>query len=137
MATSTSSRASKRVKSKSGKTGDVSEVQLKATNYASYVREHNEKYENIDVLVTSEVAGSSPDWSSSEFSNADLTADTSSALQKLGHEADVDIVHSMGVAAMVALATNAKSMLKGDALYLGEKVLYCIYDAIGTFRPRC
>ena len=97
-------------------TGDVSEVQLKATNYASYVREHNEKYENIDVLVTSEVAGSSPDWSSSEFSNADLTADTSSALQKLGHEADVDIVHSMGVAAMVALATNAKSMLKGDAL---------------------
>jgi hypothetical protein len=45
-------------------TGDVSEVQLKATNYAFYVREHNEKYENIDVLVTSEVAGSSPDWSS-------------------------------------------------------------------------
>lgn len=97
-------------------TGDVSEVQLKATNYASYVREHNEKYENIDVLVTSEIAGSSPDWSSSDFSNADLTADTSSALHKLGHGADADIVNSMGVAAMVTLAANAKSMLKGDAL---------------------
>jgi hypothetical protein len=97
-------------------TGDVSEVQLKATNYAFYVREHNEKYENIDVLVTSEVAGSSPDWSSSEFSNADLTADTTSTLHKLGHGADADIVNSMGVAAMVTLAVNAKSMLKGDAL---------------------
>ena len=97
-------------------TGDVSEVQLKATNYASYVREHNEKYENIDVLVTSEVAASSPGWSSSGFGNADLTADTSSALHKLGHGADAGIVESMGVAAMVTLAANAKSMLKGDAL---------------------
>ena len=97
-------------------TGDVTEVQLKATNYASYVREHNERYENIDVLVTSEVAASSPEWSSSEFSNADLTADTSSALQKLDHGADADIVESMGVAAMVTLATNAKAMLKGETL---------------------
>ncbi|WP_258953920.1 hypothetical protein, partial [Cognatishimia activa] len=102
-------------------TGDVSEVQLKATNYASYVRDHNEKYENIDVLVTSEVAASSPDWSSSEFSNADLTADTSSALHKLGHGADADIVESMGVAAMVTLAANAKSMLKGEALSVEAK----------------
>jgi len=102
-------------------TGDVSEVQLKATNYASYVRDHNERYENIDVLVTSEVAASSPDWSSSEFSNADLTAETSSALQKLDHGADADIVESMGVAAMVTLAVNAKSMLKGDALSLDAK----------------
>ncbi len=102
-------------------TGDVSEFQLKATNYASYVREHNEKYENIDVLVTSEVATSSPDWSSSEFSNANLTADTSSALQKLGHGADTDIVESMGVAAMVTLASNAKSMLKGEALSVEAK----------------
>lgn len=102
-------------------TGDVSEVQLKATNYASYVRDHNERYENIDVLVTSEVAASSRDWSSSEFSNADLTADTSSALQKLDHGADADIVESMGVAAMVTLAANAKSMLKGDALSVDAK----------------
>jgi hypothetical protein len=102
-------------------TGDVSEVQLKATNYASYVRDHNERYENIDVLVTSEIAASSPDWSSSEFSNADLTADTSSALQKLDHGADADIVESMGVAAMVTLAANAKSMLKGEALSVKAK----------------
>lgn len=102
-------------------TGDVAEVQIKATNYASYVREHNEKYENIDVLVTSEVAGSSPDWASSGFSNASLTADTSEVFSKLGHGTDADIVESMGVAAIVTLAANAKSMLKGDAVSVGAK----------------
>jgi hypothetical protein len=97
-------------------TGDVSEVQLKATNYASYVREHNEKYQNIEVLTTSEVAEMSPDWSSSGFSNAELTGDTTLTLHKLGHSADADVIDSMVVAAMVTLTANAKSMLKGDAL---------------------
>ena len=97
-------------------TGDVSEVQLKATNYASYVREHNKKYENIDVLATSEVAAESTEWSSSGFSNADLTADTASTLNALNQGADADVLESMGVAAMVTLAVNARSMLKGETL---------------------
>lgn len=97
-------------------TGDVAEVQLKATNYASYVREHNEKYENISVLTTSEVAGESSDWSSSDFSNENLSADTSSTLQILNQGADADIAESMGIAAMVTLAVNARSMLKGQTL---------------------
>jgi len=97
-------------------TGEVAEVQLKATNYASYVREHNEKYENIDVLTTSEVAAESTDWASSGFSNENLTADTASTLNALDRGTDADIAESMGVAAMVTLAVNAKSMLKGEAL---------------------
>ena len=97
-------------------TGEVSEVQLKATNYASYVREHNEKYENIEVFTTSEVAARSSEWYSSEFSNEDLAADTTSTLNILDQGADANIAESMGVAAMVTLATNAKSMLKGEAL---------------------
>lgn len=102
-------------------TGDVSEVQLKATNYASYVRDHNEKYENIDVLTTSEVASSSPDWSSSGFNNEDLTADTASTLEMLDQGAASNIAESMGVAAMVTLSTNAKSMLKGETLSIEAK----------------
>ena len=97
-------------------TGDISEVQLKATNYASYVREHNQKYENIEVLTTSEVADASPDWGDSGFSNVDITDDTTTALRKLGRGADADVLDSMGVAAMVTLAVNAKSMLKGEAI---------------------
>lgn len=97
-------------------TGEITEVQLKATDYASYVREHNEKYQHIDLLATSEVAASSSEFSSSEFSNADLTSDTTSTLDKLGQGSDADIAESMGVAAMVTLAVNAKSMLKGEAI---------------------
>lgn len=97
-------------------TGDISEVQLKATNYASYVREHNEKYANIDVLTTSEVAEASSDWASSEFSNVELTRDTTATLYKLGQGTDADVLDSMGVAAMVTLATNARSMLKGETM---------------------
>lgn len=97
-------------------TGEVSEVQLKATNYASYVRQHNEKYENIEVFTTSEVATESSEWSSSEFSNEVLTADTTSTLNILDQGADASIAESMGVAAMVTLAVNAKSMLKGETL---------------------
>lgn len=97
-------------------TGDITEVQLKATNYASYVREHNEKYENIIVFPTSEVADKSSEWSSSGFSNENLTADATSTLDKLGQGIDADIAESMGVAAMVTLAVNAKSMLKGESL---------------------
>lgn len=102
-------------------TGDVSEVQLKATNYASYVRAHNERHENIEVLVTSETAEASPDWGSSEFSNADLTEDTTSVLQKLGHDAGADVLDSMGIAAMVSLTVNAKAMLKGETLSTSAK----------------
>lgn len=102
-------------------TGDVSEMQLKATNYASYVRAHNERYEDIEVLTTSEVAEASPDWGSSEFSNADLTEDTTSALQKLDHDGGADVLDSMGVAAMVSLAVNAKAMLKGETLSTAAK----------------
>ena len=37
-------------------------------------------------------------------------------LHKLRHADDAEIVNGMGVAAMVTLAANAKSMLKGGAL---------------------
>ena len=97
-------------------TGHIAEIQLKATNYASYVRDHNEKYENIEVLTTSEIGADSPEWSSSGFSNEDLSADTTSTLEVLNKGTDANILESMGVAAMVTLAANAKSMLKGEAL---------------------
>lgn len=97
-------------------TGDTTEVQLKATNYASYVREHNEKYENIEVLTTTEITEASPDWGSSGFSNAELSNDTSTVFRKLDYDSDADVMESMGVAAMVTLAANARSLLKGEAL---------------------
>lgn len=102
-------------------TGDISEMQLKATNYATYVREHNEKYESIEVLTTTEIAEASPDWGSSGFSNAELSGETDAALRKLGNDCDAEVIDSMGVAAMVTLAANARSVLKGEALSIEAK----------------
>ena len=96
-------------------TGDVAEVQLKATSYASYVREHNEKYEDISIITTSEVAAETGS-TSSNMSLEEVTADTTSALNMLDDGPHADIAESMGVAAMVTLAVNARSMLKGEAL---------------------
>ena len=96
-------------------TGDVAEVQLKATKYASYVREHNEKYEDISMVATSEVAAETGS-TSSNMSLEEVTADTTSALNILDEGPHADIAESMGVAAMVTLAVNARSMLKGEAL---------------------
>ncbi|AML51045.1 hypothetical protein [Falsihalocynthiibacter arcticus] len=45
-----------------------------------------------------------------------MTADTAATLNILDKGADADIAESMVVSAMVTLAANAKSMLKGEAL---------------------
>lgn len=95
-------------------TGEVSDVQLKATNYAAYVREHNEKYESIEVLTTSEIADMSPDWVSSGFSNTELADETATVLRKLANGCSAEVIDSMGVAAMVTLAVNARSLLLGN-----------------------
>ena len=49
-----------------------------------------------------------------KISTAELTSDTTAALNKLGQGTDADVLDNMGGAAMVPLATNARSMLKGE-----------------------
>ena len=99
-------------------TGEVTDVQLKATSYEAYVREHNERYEDISIFVTDEVAASAG-VQSSGFSNEDLTRDTQEVLGTLGHEAD--ILESMGVAAMVNLSVNAAVLLREGTLSQEQK----------------
>lgn len=94
-------------------TGEVTEVQLKATNYEAYVREHNERYEDVSVFATNEVAASAG-VQSSNFTNDELTRDTERVLETLGNEASV--LESMGVAAMVNLSINAAVLLRGGSL---------------------
>jgi hypothetical protein len=102
-------------------TGEVTEAQLKATNFATYVRQHNERYENIDVLATSEVADSDTSILSSGFSNEDITQDTQSVLNTLRNEGANEVLESMGVAAMVTLARNAGALLKGQSVSVKKK----------------
>lgn len=97
-------------------TGEVVTAQLKATNYSSYLRDHNQRYENVDLFVTTEVADSDAAFASSGFSNVELTEDTAETLEKLELTGRADIIESMGVAAMVNVARNAGAFLSGGSV---------------------
>lgn len=65
------------------------EVQLKATDSISYVNEHYEKYPNIDVIATDEVASKIDGVESSGFSNSILEQDVSTEIVQLVSGNDV------------------------------------------------
>lgn len=96
-------------------TGDVKEVQLKATEYLSYVKKHNEKYENIEVFGTDEVASMSDDIKSTGISLDEINSDVTDTFDTLSDSStDSGVVSSMSVAAMIVLAKNAKVLLRGE-----------------------
>ncbi|MCM1988794.1 hypothetical protein [Oceanirhabdus seepicola] len=66
-------------------TGEVTEVQLKATGSSEYVREHMEKYPHIDVMATDEVA-QELGIESTGISNDTLDFQVKSTLDELGLE---------------------------------------------------
>ena len=97
-------------------TGEVQEIQLKATDYMSAVRAHNNRYESVDVFTTSEIAASADELSSSGFSNEELTDDVETVFDELHVYGDPSILAGMGTAGLVALARNVRVTLKGRAM---------------------
>lgn len=102
-------------------TDEVKEVQLKATRYISYIREHNEKYANIEVFATEEVANVNPSITSTGFSNAKLNEDVSNVINGLDDYDVPSSLTSMSIAGMVTLARNAKVLLKSESITQKEK----------------
>lgn len=102
-------------------TGEVTEIQLKATDYLSYVQKHNEKYEDIAVFATEEVASKSDDIASSGFSNSQLEEDVEGVLKDLDKYGDSAVLSSMTVAAMLSLAKNTKLLLRGQSMDRQDK----------------
>lgn len=102
-------------------TGDVVEIQLKATNYIAHIRAHNEKHGDIKVFATSEVADEDPIITSAGFSNDELSSDTEQVLAQLQNPDDGAVLDSLGVAAMVTLARNAGLFLKGQTMSVQDK----------------
>lgn len=103
-------------------TGEVREVQLKATGFMSYIREHNERYESVDVFATSEVADNSDSIQSTGVSNTELMGDVSnvvSGLDDLGESNNV--LNSMALAGVVALARHTRVLLKGGNMSEEDK----------------
>jgi hypothetical protein len=83
-------------------TGEVQAVQLKATQYRSYIRKHQERYEEFEVFATEEVAGDGIE--SSGFSNEKITDDTQAAFDTLRNAGDSDVDDAMVTSALIALA---------------------------------
>lgn len=101
-------------------TGDVKEVQLKATEYLSYIKKHNERYEDIEVFATTEVAALDGSIESTNISIEDINSDTSGVIDALSNNSS-PVTSSIAVAAMVTLAKNAKALLRKEEMSQKEK----------------
>ena len=111
-------------------TDEVREVQLKATKYISHIREHNEKYENIEVFATEEIANTDPSLTSTGFKNAALSEDISNVTEGLDDYDDPSVLASMSIAAMVTLARNAMVRLKKSGSFEQNEKEKLIEDGV-------
>lgn len=93
-------------------TGEVTDIQLKATNSVHYVGEHMDRYPDIDVLATEEVSGSLSGVKSSGFSNEDLTNDVSNTLNGLTENSNY-IESTAATSGLLSAVLNTKSVLEG------------------------
>ncbi len=101
-------------------TGEVITVQLEATNYSSYLRNHNQRYENVELFKSTEAADNDVAFPSSRFSDTELPKDSTGIGESL-QLARADIIESMGVAAMVNVARNAGAYLAGQSVSPARK----------------
>ena len=82
---------------------------MKATQYRSYIREHQERYAEFQVYATEEVAGD--EISSSGFTNEQITEDTETVIDAL-RDGDSAIDDAMATSALLALAYQLGRVLK-------------------------
>jgi len=94
-------------------TGEIEAVQLRATKYASYIKEHNERYADFEVFATEEVAGNGV--SNSGFTNDQVTTDTKDTLEALRSSGESIVDDAMTTSALIALAYQLGRVIKsGD-----------------------
>lgn len=96
-----------------GMTGEITDIQLKATNAEQQIREHQEKYPNIDIQATEEVSGAIADVGSSGFSNVELTDDVTRTLDGMAKD-DLYIESAVASSGLLSAAINTKSLLSGQ-----------------------
>lgn len=102
-------------------TGEIREVQLKASNYQAYVEQHSERYADIPVMATDELAGRMDGVASTGISHEELTDDVDTVISGLRDVDDPGVLSSMSVAGMVTLARNVNVLLKGKSMSREEK----------------
>ena len=91
-------------------TGETHAIQLKATQYRSYIREHKERYAEFEVFATEEVAGDCV--GSTGYTNEQVTTDTEDAMSMLRESGDSVVDDAMATSAMIALAYQLGRVIK-------------------------
>ena len=92
-------------------TGETQAIQLKATQYRSYIREHKERYaEYYEVFATEEVAGDGV--GSTGYTNEQVTGDTEDTMSMLRDSGDSVVDDAMATSAMIALAYQLGRVIK-------------------------
>jgi hypothetical protein len=91
-------------------TGETEAVQLKATQYRSYINEHKERYAEFEVYATTEVAGDGV--GDSGFPIGKVTGDTEDTVATLREAGDSVIDDAMATSAMIALAYQLGRVIK-------------------------
>ncbi len=102
-------------------TGEVREAQLKATDYLSYIKEHNQKYEDIAVFATDEVASTSEYITSTGVTNRELGENVHEVFEGLDGCGESGVASSMTIAAMISLARNVNVLLRGGSMTTQDK----------------
>lgn len=102
-------------------TGETREVQLKATEYTDYIRKHNERYDDIEIFATSEVADKMAGVTSTGISNDELEDDVADVFKDARDVDDSAIGSSVAVAGIIVLARNIKVLLSGERLSSAKK----------------
>lgn len=102
-------------------TGVRTPYQLKTTDYLSYIKKHNDKYEYIDVFANEEMAKLDPTIQSTGLSNSEVTETVKETFDHLEDPLDYGVASSMSVAAMITLATNIRVLLRGNNMTKEQK----------------
>ena len=117
-------------------TGEIiDEVQLKATNSTSYVAEHIEKYTNIKVLSTSEVADRMDGIESTNISNEEISSSVKNQLEQLTDlNNDSQILDAVATSGLLSAALHASEILSGkkETTKAGKEILIDIGIATST-----
>lgn len=100
-------------------TGEVKEFQLKATNNLSYINKHNERYEDIDLIVPDDIVEQVKDATNSGVTNKEINETVNNTFIQLDNDSAVS--SSMSVSAIVSLAKNINILLKGKEISEEEK----------------
>ena len=95
-------------------TGEIEEIQLKATDYINYVKSHQKKYPEIPVVATEEVSASIDGVDTSGFSNQEITEDVKEVLSSLNVMDNKIFENSEGVAVLIYAVLHAKTIFKSD-----------------------